>query len=144
MIQVRRSPEHSAVISFLFPLCLPEVKRKDATAPFTPEILSKTIQGWDILEFFDTKKQTIIGAAGREPNGFVHLYVDEDRRPFWDPHTSLQSAIDIFLSTHDKLQAGIPVENSVMISMVHKLGFVHTHTKEGIAFHLLTAQARRR
>ena len=143
MIQVRRSLERSAVISFLFPLCLPEVRRKNAAAPFTPEILSKTIQEWDILEFVDAKKQMIIGAAGREPNGFVHLYVDENRRPFWDPHTSLESAIDLFLSTHDSLHAAIPVENTIMISMVLKLGFVHTHTKEGIAFHMLTAQAQK-
>jgi hypothetical protein len=143
MIQVRRASERSALLAFLLPLCLPEVKRKNPAAAFTPEILSSAIKEWDILEFFDTEKQIVIGAAGREPNGFVHLYVDENSRLAWDPHESLESALNIYLSDSDSLKAGIPVENTVMVSMVEKMGFRHAENREGVAYYELTRKSRK-
>ena len=143
MIQVRRASERSALITFLFPLCLSEIRRKNPAVAFTPEILSSVIREWDLLEFFDTKKQVLIGAAGREPNGFIHLYIDENSRLAWDPHESLESALNLYLSDSDSLKAGIPLENTVMISMVEKLGFLHTGTREGAAYYELTRQSRK-
>jgi hypothetical protein len=143
MIQVRRPSERSALIAFLFPLCQPEVRLKKPAIAFTPEILSSLIREWDLIEFFDTEKQVLIGAAGREPSGFVHLYIDENSRLAWDPHESLESALNLYLSDSDSLKAGIPLENTVMISMVEKMGFLRTGTREGVAYYELTRQSRK-
>lgn len=144
MIVVRRCEDRNALAAFLFPICLKDCRGAFPSLSLTPELLVAAIASWDIVEFFDTDKGAIVGAAAREPNRYVHIYVDNGRRASWAPHTSLQAALDVFLSDADSLYAAIPLANKFTISLVRKLGFIHTHTKDGHAFHVVTRQTRRR
>lgn len=142
MIVVRPSEDRNALAAFLFPLCLNDLARNPTSLSLTPELLLAAIASWKIVEFFDTEKETIIGAAACEPNCHVHIYVDSDRRASWAPHASIKGALDIFLSDSEALYAAIPLANRNTISMVRKMGFIRTSTKEGVAFHKLTPQTR--
>jgi hypothetical protein len=144
MIAVRRCEDRNALAAFLFPVCLNDRRVEFPSLSLTPELLVAAIASWDIVEFFDTEKKVIVGAAAREPNRYVHIYVDSCRRPSWAPHSSLQAALEIFLSDAESLYAAIPLANKLTISMVRKLGFIHTHTEGGHAFHVVTRQTRRR
>lgn len=142
MIAVRRCKAPVAFAAFILPFCIDEFKARFPSLSLTPEILGPVVASWNIVEFFDTEKEVIVGAAALEPNDNVHLYVDAKRRASWRPHTSSQLALDIFFSDRDILYANIPVSNRVMISIARKLGFRHTKTEDGIAFHVLTPQTR--
>jgi len=144
VIVVRSSEDRTAVVRFLFRVCMEELRPEVSSAPFTPQSLAAVIRSWLVVELYDTEKEVVIGAISREPNGFVHIYVDGSRRASWKPHTSLQAALDIFLSDCDTLYAGIPEEHAVVIRIVRKLGFVHVRTEGGIALYLLTSQTRKR
>ena len=143
MVVVRRCEDRNALAEFLFAICVDDLKPKLRLNQLTPEFLAAAIASWDIVEFFDQGKEIIIGAAAREPNGYMHIYIDSCRRVSWAPHTSLQAALDIFLSNYDKLYAAIPIANRATINLVRKLGFVYTSVAGGFAFHVLTAQTRR-
>jgi hypothetical protein len=142
MIVVRPSEDRNSLAAFLFPLCLNDLAHKSTSLSLTPELLLQAIASWNIVEFFDTKKEAIIGAAACEPNRYVHIYVDSVRRASWAPHTSISGALDIFLSDSQALYAAIPLTNRNTISMVRKMGFIRTSIKEGVAFHKLTPQTR--
>jgi hypothetical protein len=144
MIDVRRCGDRNALAAFLLPTCRDELRRELPSLSLTPELLSSALASWDIVEFFDAQKGVIVGAAAREPSRYVHIYVDSRRRTSWAPHTSLQAALDIFLSDSESLYAGIPVANKITLSMARKLGFIHTSTKNSIAFHVLTRLTRKR
>jgi hypothetical protein len=144
MIVVRRCEDRNALAAFLFPICLNHLKHASPSLSLTAELLLVAIASWNIVEFFDTEKEVIVGAAAREPSRYVHIYVDSGRRASWAPHASLQAALDIFLSDSDCLYAAIPLVNKITISMVRKLGFIHTRTEDGHAFHVVTRQTRRR
>lgn len=144
MIVVCRSGDRNALAAFLLPVCLNEVRHEFPSLSLTPELILTALASWDIVEFFDTEKGVIVGAAAREPSRYVHIYVDGCRRASWAPHTSLQAALDIFLSDSDSLYAAIPLANRNTISMVRKLGFIHKGTEDGTAFHVLTRQTRKR
>src|SRR5215475_2832041 len=109
MIIVRRCQSRTALATFLLPICSDDLRRVLHHLPITPELLVAALASWDIVEFFDTEKDVLIGAAVREPNHHVHIYVDSSRRMSWSPHASLQAALDIFLSDSDKLYAAIPL-----------------------------------
>jgi hypothetical protein len=148
MIIVRRCGDPDAFASFLFPICSNEVKREFPSLSLTPDLLFKalasSLASWAIVEFFDTEDGVIVGAAAREPSGYLHIYVDSCRRASWAPHMTLEAALDIFLSDSESLYAAIPLTNRITISMVRKLGFIHTSTEDGIAFHVVTPQTRKR
>jgi hypothetical protein len=143
MIVVRRCEDRNALAAFLFPVCLSHLKREFPFPNLTPESLAAALALWDTVEFFDTEKEVIVGAAARELNHYLHIYVDSCRRVSWGPHTSLQAALDIFLLDSDRLYAAIPLVNRNTISMVCKLGFVHTRSEGSVAFHELTPQTRK-
>jgi hypothetical protein len=143
MIVVRHCEDPSALAAFLFPACSDNLRRAFPFRLLNPELLVAAIASWDIVEFFDTERRVIVGAAAREPNRYVHIYVDSDRRASWAPHTSLQAALDIFLSDADSLYAAIPIANRTTISVVRKLGFIQTRTENGIAFHVITPLTRK-
>jgi hypothetical protein len=144
MIVVRHCEDRNALAAFLFPVCWNDLRRALPFRSPKPELLVAAIASWDIVEFFDTKKGAIAGAAAREPNRYVHIYVDSCRRASWAPHTSLQAALDIFLSDADSLYAAIPLANKATISIVRKLGFIQTSTENGVAFHVITPLTRKR
>lgn len=143
MIVVRHCQDRNALAAFLFPVCLPDLRRAFPFRSLKPELLLSAIASWDIVEFFDTQKGAIVGAAAREPNSYVHIYVDSCRRASWAPHTSLQAALDIFLSYVGILYAAIPLSNKNTISMVRKLGFVQTSMQDGLAVHVITHRTRK-
>lgn len=143
MILARRCPDRTAFAAFLFPASVDDLKRRFPALLLTPEIVEKAIATWDIVEFFDTEKNVIIGAATREPNHAIHLYVDPGRRASWEPHTSLRTMLDIFLSDCDSLYAAIPLTNRIALRIARKMGFLPTGTADGVAFHILTSQTRR-
>jgi hypothetical protein len=143
MILVRRPMDRSALAEFLFPICLNELALHPPGQPLTLDLLVAALESWDIVEFFDTEKGVIIGAAAREPNNYVHIYVDRARRVSWAPHATLEAALDIFLSDSDRLYAAIPLQNRITISMVRKLGFMQTRTECGTAFLVISRQNRR-
>jgi hypothetical protein len=142
MIAVRRCSDRSALAAFLLPVGVNNFKPELASL-LTTEIIEAAIASWDIVEFFDTAKEVIVGVASREPNHHIHLYVDPGRRSSWQPHSSLQGMLDIFLSDCDRLYAAIPLTNKIALSLAHKMGFLHTGTKDGIASHMLTPQSRK-
>lgn len=144
MIAVRRAKNRMDFAVFMLPFCIPDFQSRFPAHSLTPEIIDAAIESWTIVEFFDTEKQVIVGATAREPSHRLHLYVDPSKRAaFWRPHTSMQEALDIFLSDCDTLYADIPVTNRATISIVRKLGFLHSGTEDGIAFHVLTPQTRK-
>jgi hypothetical protein len=143
MIVVRHCKDRNALAAFLFPVCLDDLRRALPFRLLNPELLVAAIASWDIVEFFDVEKRVIVGAAARESNRYVHIYVDSDRRVSWAPHTSLQAALDIFLSDADSLYAAIPIANRTTISIVRKLGFIQTRTENGVAFHVITPLTRK-
>jgi len=143
MIVVRHCEDPNALAAFLFPACFDDLRRAFPFRLLNPELLVAAIASWDIVEFFDTEKWVIVGAAAREPNRYVHIYVDSDRRASWSPHTSLQAALDVFFSDADSLFAAIPFTNRSTISIVRKLGFVQMRTENGVAFHVITPQTRK-
>jgi len=144
MIVVRHCEDRNALAAFLFPVCLDDLRRAIPFRLLNRELLVAAIASWDIVEFFDAKRGIIVGAAAREPNRHVHIYVDSSRRASWAPHTSLQGALDIFLADADSLYAAIPLANKTTISIVRRLGFIQTSTENGVAFHVITPRTRRR
>lgn len=144
MIGVRSCIDRNALAAFLLPSCLDEMKHKPHVRSLTPEILASALESWDIVEFFDSQKGSIIGAVAREPDQHLHIYVDSTWRKFWAPHTSLDAVLDIFLTDCDRLFADIPLANKTTIRMVRKLGFIQTGTENGNALHVVTRQTRKR
>ncbi len=144
MILVRHCEDRNALAAFLFPICLNDLRSAFPFRSLQPELLVAAIASWDIVEFFDAERGVIIGAAAREPNRYMHIYVDSCRRGSWAPHTSLQAALDIFLSDADVLYAAIPLANRNIISIVRKLGFIQTSTEDGVALHVITLRTRKR
>jgi hypothetical protein len=142
MIVVRRCKDPIAFASFMLPFCMDELKARFPSLPLTPEILGSVVAPWTVIEFFDTEKEVIVGAAALEPNDHVHLYVDSKRRASWKPHTSLQLGLDIFFLDRDIIYANIPETNRVTISVARKLGFRPVKTENGICFHVLTPETR--
>ena len=143
MIVVRRCMDRDALAKTLLPICQNELSLEGRVRPLTLECLVMALKGWDIVEFFDTEKRAIIGAAAREPNRCLHIYVDRARRISWAPHSSLEAVLDIFLSDSDCLYAAIPVANWNTISMVRKLGFIQTGSENGTAHFVVTCLTRR-
>jgi hypothetical protein len=143
MIIVRHCEDRNALAAFLFPICVDELRRAFPLQLLNPELIVAAIASWDIVEFFDAERRVIVGAAARQPNRYMHIYVDNDRRASWAPHTSLQAALDIFLSDADSLYAAIPLSNRTTISVVRKLGFIQTSTENGVAFHVITPLTRK-
>jgi hypothetical protein len=144
MIVVRHCEDPNALAAFLFPVCLDDLRRAFPFRSLNPALLVAAIASWDILEFFDAERRVVVGAAGREANRYVHIYVDSNRRASWAAHTSLQAALDIFLSDADSLYAAIPMANRTTISLVRKLGFIQTKTENGVIFHVITPLTRKR
>ena len=144
MIIVRHCEDRNALAAFLFPVCLDDLRHAFPFRLLNPGLLVAAIASWDIVEFFDAKRGVIVGATAREPNRHVHIYVDSCRRASWAPHTSLQAALDIFLSDADCLYAAIPIANRTTISVVRKLGFIRTSTENGVALHVITPLTRRK
>ncbi len=144
MVRVKQCTDLNAASEFFYSIFKADLENQFPHIEVTSALLKAPLARMNLLEIFDEASDVVVGMAGMECDGHVHLHIRKQYCCRWSPHRNLQRILDFFLSERDVLTAAVSLENTNIISILFKLGFAPTGVEQGVAHFRLLAEGRRR